>query len=768
MFSLLFLLILATSSLQRANALQPNKLFRHLAFFAPTKKDDVASTRRNFRSYADDTDDTSSDRKHQQSSSNQRGTTTASTSSSSSSKIIPNLRLSQVVRSIHRRARRSNSRLLVDLGLAYATAGDDLVSHQDYLSSSDDDFADSYAEFVKRRHPSKMMPKVVGMKGKNRRKRRRNSSKIKVATAEELRCAVLDEQNELRDIELASERDVTQQHVSHVLDHDVLNVIVQRFESGSKPSARHVNDTARLALAIEGGGMRGAVPAGMAAAIACLGLCDTFDAIYGSSAGSVVGAYIVSRQMCIDVYTDLLTAAKKSFVSKGRIFAHLAKNLAEVVLTNKTSTLATMPLKSLTPGMNISFVLEGIMCPNNGLRPLDYEAFRANDALQPLRVVASSLRQGKMETVVFGSSSNDFFDEVDDDGMVTSYATTSHDGRRHGLFSCLEASMSVPGAAGPPINLVRNKDSKRGIVTTAFDAFCFEPLPYRSAVEEGATHVLVLRSRPEGFTIKTKPGVYERAVASLYFRAHSQNEVASYFERGGQQYIYAEDILTLDEAMASSEAVPVPPAKILYGSTSAQSGEAHFLSGNRRDWDKAHLLPIAVPEDTKELNSLEQGEEEVLQAVRGGFAAAYDILAPAVGLEIDGLTGKRVAELVFPFFSSTETALQQPRKVQGETIAQHDAKAADAKKHMQGRKRYNKFLKQPEECIIPDDARDLLSPLDDTKACKERKKLPSLERTAEPCPKRDALTLLAFLPGIQSGRLTEIAKGLKHHNSKSE
>jgi patatin-like phospholipase/acyl hydrolase len=42
-----------------------------------------------------------------------------------------------------------------------------------------------------------------------------------------------------------------------------------------------------------GGGMRGAVSAGMAAAIAGLGLTDAFDVIYGSSAGSVIGAYMV-------------------------------------------------------------------------------------------------------------------------------------------------------------------------------------------------------------------------------------------------------------------------------------------------------------------------------------------------------------------------------------------------------------------------------------------------------------------------------------------
>jgi predicted acylesterase/phospholipase RssA len=79
--------------------------------------------------------------------------------------------------------------------------------------------------------------------------------------------------------------------------HPVLQLIQKRVETKSLPGARDKNDTAILALSIEGGGMRGAVSAGMAAAISCLGLADAFDSIYGSSAGSVIGAYLISRQM---------------------------------------------------------------------------------------------------------------------------------------------------------------------------------------------------------------------------------------------------------------------------------------------------------------------------------------------------------------------------------------------------------------------------------------------------------------------------------------
>lgn len=46
----------------------------------------------------------------------------------------------------------------------------------------------------------------------------------------------------------------------------------------------------QIGLAIEGGGMRGCVSAGMTAALMSLGLMDSIDAVYGSSAGSLVSA----------------------------------------------------------------------------------------------------------------------------------------------------------------------------------------------------------------------------------------------------------------------------------------------------------------------------------------------------------------------------------------------------------------------------------------------------------------------------------------------
>lgn len=53
----------------------------------------------------------------------------------------------------------------------------------------------------------------------------------------------------------------------------------------------------QVGLAIEGGGMRGCVSAGMIATLYNLDLMDTFDAVYGSSAGSLVGAYAIAGQV---------------------------------------------------------------------------------------------------------------------------------------------------------------------------------------------------------------------------------------------------------------------------------------------------------------------------------------------------------------------------------------------------------------------------------------------------------------------------------------
>lgn len=50
------------------------------------------------------------------------------------------------------------------------------------------------------------------------------------------------------------------------------------------------------------------------------------------------------------------------------------------------------------------------------------------------------------------------------------------------------------------------------------DALMFEPIPYRSALKEGATHVLVLRTRPDEVKVTGKISIIEKLNYKRFFR----------------------------------------------------------------------------------------------------------------------------------------------------------------------------------------------------------------------------------------------------------
>jgi hypothetical protein len=123
-----------------------------------------------------------------------------------------------------------------------------------------------------------------------------------------------------------------QQAIDLLSNHPVLSLVQERVKTNSTPGNRLPTDDAHLALVIEGGGMRGAVSAGMATALSTLDLLDTFDSVHGSSAGAIIGAYVVSRQLCTDVYTDIMPAAGSKFASKKRTLINVGVDwLADLV-----------------------------------------------------------------------------------------------------------------------------------------------------------------------------------------------------------------------------------------------------------------------------------------------------------------------------------------------------------------------------------------------------------------------------------------------------
>lgn len=87
------------------------------------------------------------------------------------------------------------------------------------------------------------------------------------------------------------------------------SVLRSRLASGSMPGGR--SDGFRVALAVEGGGMRAVVSSGMLLALEQLGFGDAFDLVVGTSAGSLASAFFVASQATegsVLFYTDLTSA----------------------------------------------------------------------------------------------------------------------------------------------------------------------------------------------------------------------------------------------------------------------------------------------------------------------------------------------------------------------------------------------------------------------------------------------------------------------------
>jgi predicted patatin/cPLA2 family phospholipase len=215
----------------------------------------------------------------------------------------------------------------------------------------------------------------------------------------------------------------------HLSEHPVAQLIRTRRDRGTS-SGRH-GDGAHLALAIEGGGMRGVVAGGMAAGLEQMGLTRCFDSVVGTSAGAIVGAFFIARQAGFGcaVYYD--RTVNRRFIRHGRL------------LRGKT----LMDVDSLVRETYIDY------------RPLDFR-----------RVIEDPLRLHCLATELPGAQPRVFcdFHEVED------------------VQNALLASSRVPWVAGPPVEIAGRR---------FVDGTLIEPLPLNTALELGATHILCLQTR---------------------------------------------------------------------------------------------------------------------------------------------------------------------------------------------------------------------------------------------------------------------------------
>lgn len=99
-------------------------------------------------------------------------------------------------------------------------------------------------------------------------------------------------------------------------ENELLRLVLSRAESGSRPGDR--SDPHRLGLVIEGGGMGGAVSAGMCVLLEALDLVDSFDMIVACSAGALNGAWTAAGRAAAGAtnYEDL---ASRAFINPWRL-----------------------------------------------------------------------------------------------------------------------------------------------------------------------------------------------------------------------------------------------------------------------------------------------------------------------------------------------------------------------------------------------------------------------------------------------------------------
>jgi predicted patatin/cPLA2 family phospholipase len=219
--------------------------------------------------------------------------------------------------------------------------------------------------------------------------------------------------------------------------HPVLRVLGERAQTGSAPGSR--NDRHRVALVIEGGGMRGVVSAGMTCALERLGLTDSFDLVVGASAGAFNGAALIAGLASHGPVTYAGPLASRAFVNPARILRG-------------------------RPVIDVEYALN--------YNSADIDAARHERVLDspiPLHCIAVDVETAR---------------PADLSGMRT----------RRELWDALLASSRTPWAGGPPVEIARRR---------YIDGSMGAAIPVAEALTAGATHVLVLQTRPLGVPRKS-------------------------------------------------------------------------------------------------------------------------------------------------------------------------------------------------------------------------------------------------------------------------
>jgi predicted patatin/cPLA2 family phospholipase len=224
--------------------------------------------------------------------------------------------------------------------------------------------------------------------------------------------------------------------------HPVLSLLSARARDGTRA------DGHRLALVVEGGGMRGVVSAAMAGAIEELGLTGCFDLVVGTSAGALNGAALLAgvANGCAHEYADGF--AGREFINPARLLLG-------------------------RPAVNVEFTL-------------DYSS-TALDASRHARAIASGVELHCVATDVATARP----------AALTGMSTLDD------LRGALLATSRLPWVGGRPVEFRGRRWLDGGLT---------EPVAVPTAIAAGATHVLVLLTRALGVLPPAPGGLADRIV----------------------------------------------------------------------------------------------------------------------------------------------------------------------------------------------------------------------------------------------------------------
>jgi predicted patatin/cPLA2 family phospholipase len=244
--------------------------------------------------------------------------------------------------------------------------------------------------------------------------------------------------------------------------HAPLRVLFDRVATGQR------DDGHRVVLAIEGGGNRGAISGGMAGALYDAGLVPAFDAVYGSSAGSLTGAWLLSS----DPHRGLRAwRDPRSYAAYTRMSNILRRR----------------------PVLDLAGLIEEFY---DGQLGLDAAFVLANEVeFHPLATDVATGRAADLHELLRDKAS---------------------------LHTAMRASSALPILAGKPVTLHGRR---------YLDAGLSEAVPFDTPVADGATHIVVLRSRRLGVT--TSDGV-ARGLTAAWLGRYSPQARQAFLDRHGR------------------------------------------------------------------------------------------------------------------------------------------------------------------------------------------------------------------------------------------